>query len=85
MTVKIYTPENRQELATALLDPLGRKTAYGSRIVRVPDWVAEGETLIVHGPPLPNWPLRVVLPNKAVQFDVRGGAVEFEPAELAAA
>lgn len=85
MDVTIYTPETPHELAVSLLDPTGRKTGYGSRVVRIPEWVADGEVLIVHGPPLPHAPLRVVLPQKPVQFDVRGGAVEFEDAELAAA
>jgi hypothetical protein len=85
VNMTIVTPETRDELVIALLDPLGRKTSYGSRVVRIPDWVDEGEKLIVHGPPLPNAPLRVVLPRKIVEFDVRGGAVEFEEFELFAA
>ncbi len=85
MRVAIYTPENSYELAVALLDPTGRKTAFESRVVRIPDWVEADTVLVVHGPPAPNAPMRVILPGKNIQFDNRGGGVLFEEAELAAA
>lgn len=85
MRVAIYTPENIHELTVALLDPTGRKTAFESRVVRIPDWVEADTVLVVHGPPEPNAPLRVILSSNNVQFDNRGGGVSFENAELAAA
>lgn len=78
MKVAIYTPENIHELTVALLDPTGRKTASESRVVRIPDWVEADTVLVVHGPPAPNAPLRVILSSKNVQFDNRGGGVSFE-------
>lgn len=84
MDVRIYTPEDSHELAVALLDPLGRKTGFGSRVIRIPEWVADDEVLVVHGPPLPHAPLRIVRSNKQVRFDVRGGAVEFDDAGIVA-
>lgn len=83
--VAIYTPENIHELTVALLDPTGRKTAFESRVVRIPDWVEADTVLVVHGPPAPNKPLRVVLSSKNIQFDNRGGGVLFEKPELASA
>lgn len=82
--MSIITPENRSELTIALLDPLGRKTNYGSRVIRVPEWVEDGEVLIVHGPPSPNPEMVVVLPSKRVTIENRGGNVRFEEAALAA-
>jgi len=81
MRVAIYTPE----LTVALLDPTGRKTAFESRIIRIPDWVEADTVLVVHGPPEPNAPLRIILSSKNIQFDNRGGGVAFESTELAAA
>lgn len=78
------TPENRSELTISLLDPQGRKTHYGSRVIRVPEWVEEGEVLVVHGPPAPTAALVVVLPSKHVVIENRGGNVVIEEAALVA-
>lgn len=84
MNMSIITPENRSELTICLLDPLGRKTSMGSRVIRIPEWVEEGEVLVVHGPPHPNSEMVVVLPSKYVVIDNRGGNVRFEEQVLAA-
>lgn len=70
---EVYTPKDMHALVVTLLDPLGRKSGFFGRTVRIPEWAA-ATPLTVVGPPAGHPPLVILHPANAQFESVTGNA-----------